>query len=111
MPKTRPLIAGALIAAAGLIGANGVAYAATGNALILGHKNSANAATTIHRTTHGPALQLEAPAGSAPLAVNRPVKVARLNADLVDGKDAAQLQTRAIRYAMPHNVASDGVSF
>lgn len=112
MSTIRPLAAGAILVAAGLIGASGVAYAATGHALILGHKNYAGSVTTVHRDTKGPALRLEAQAGSAPLAVNRSVKVANLNADLLDGKHASQLQTHANRYVIPHvGTASSAFTF
>lgn len=101
MSKIRPILAGALVVGAAFMGMNGIALATTGQALILGHTNSADAVTTINRSTHGPALQLDAKPGSAPLAVNRSVRVAHLNADLVDGKNAKDLQTRAIRYELP----------
>lgn len=89
------------IGAAAVVSVNGVALASTGHALILGRDNSANATTTVHRTTAGAPLSLVAKAGSAPLAVNSSKVVKNLNADLVDGQSAVDLQTRPIRYVIP----------
>jgi hypothetical protein len=67
---------------------SGSAVAATGGNFILGRSNSAGSVSTL-ASTSGPVLSLRAPAGSAPLQVNRTVKVGNLNADLLDGKDAS----------------------
>jgi len=66
---------------------SGTAVAATGGSFILGKSNSASSVTSLTSST-GPALSLRAPAGTAPLQVNRSLKVDRLNADLLDGVDA-----------------------
>ena len=66
---------------------SGTAVAATGGTFILGKKNSADVVTTL-TSTAGPALSLRSPAGVAPLQVNRSVRVDRLNADLLDGRDS-----------------------
>ncbi|MFA9430042.1 hypothetical protein [Egicoccus sp. AB-alg2] len=77
-----------LVALALLIALGGTAFAATGGTFVLGRKNIAETVTTLSNTT-GPALSLQAPAGAPPLRVNRSVRVANLNADLLDGKDAS----------------------
>jgi hypothetical protein len=89
------------IGALAVMAVNGVAVAATGNALILGHHNYANTVTTVQRTTAGVPVSLIAKAGSAPLAVNSSKVVTHLNADYVDGTNAVDLQTRPIRYVIP----------
>jgi hypothetical protein len=72
----------------------GTAVAATGGSFILGKSNSADAVSTLTNST-GPALSLRAPSGSAPLRVNRTVKVANLNADLLDGRDSSAFVSKA----------------
>jgi hypothetical protein len=69
---------------------SGTAVAATGGTFILGKANSADSVSTLSSSV-GSALSLRSPAGSAPLQVNRTVKVARLNADLLDGIDSTGL--------------------
>ena len=75
-------------------GAGGAAYAATGGTFVLGKANSANATTTISRTTTGPALNVTVKPGSAPLAVSSTTKVTKLNADLLDGHDTSYFQKK-----------------
>jgi hypothetical protein len=103
--RLRPLVAGTLIAAAGLIGVNGIAYAATGSNIILGHNNHANKVTKITRTTAGPALALKVKSHQVPFTVNSTKQVAKLNASYVDGLSAASLraslQTHALVYNLP----------
>jgi hypothetical protein len=69
---------------------SGTAVAATGGTFILGKSNSADSVSTL-TSSAGSALSLRSPAGSAPLQVNRRVKVERLNADLLDGIDSTGL--------------------
>lgn len=64
-----------------------LSYAATGHSFILGRANSANAMTSLTRTTAGTALNLASVAGSPPLRVNQSVKAPNLNADMLDGFD------------------------
>ena len=79
-----------------LLAGNTLAYAATGKALILGGANSAGKQTALARTTVGPVLNLRAKSPSSPpLTTNARGKVANLNADRVDGLDAAALRTRS----------------
>jgi len=75
-----------------LIGAGGLADAATGGSFILGKSNSETSTATL-ANGKGTPLSLRAPAGRAPFAVNRSVEVGNLNAQYVDGKTAAQLQS------------------
>jgi hypothetical protein len=69
---------------------SGTAVAATGGSFILGKSNSADTVSTLTSSSGSP-LSLRSPAGSAPLRVNRSVKVERLNADLLDGIDSTGL--------------------
>jgi hypothetical protein len=75
-----------------IIGAAGIADAATGGSFILGKSNTENTTATLW-DSKGTPLLLQAPAGKAPLAVNRSIQVNNLNAQYVDGKTAAQLQS------------------
>lgn len=95
---------------AGLVGAVAAAVvmlslpvvAAVGDAFTLGQGNSANAVTSLQgsaaanlRLTNdregAPALDLRVTSGAAPLKVDSSVRVAMLNADLLDGKHASGL--------------------
>lgn len=77
--------AGAIFA---LVVGSGTAFAATGGKFILGQSNTAGATSTL-TNKNGTALALNSRAGTAPLKVNSGTKVARLNADSLDGKDSA----------------------
>ncbi|WP_370249087.1 hypothetical protein [Nocardioides sp.] len=74
-------------------GVDAVSYAATGKPLLLGRANKAPATTTL--TAPGTPLSLKGAAARPPLKVNSSTKVRRLNADLLDGLDAAALRTTA----------------
>jgi hypothetical protein len=104
----RPIVAGAVIAAAGLISVNAIAYAATGHDLILGGHNTASKTTTLSRSGAGVALALKTRVDEPPLSVNSHKQVANLNASLVGGLAASSLQTRDYQYTLPDssNVAS-----
>jgi hypothetical protein len=102
MTSIRNLAATTAILAAGFIGINGVAYAATGHSFLLGKSNSANHTTTLKNTGSGAALTLKSKTTSAPLAVNSSKVVTHLNADMVDGVSASALQTRGIKYLLPN---------
>jgi hypothetical protein len=81
-----------LAAAAVLVGGADLAsYAATGNALILGHSNSAGGTTSLKNTGRGPALSLNNIKSAPPLVVNSSKVVKNLNADSVDSKSAQDL--------------------
>lgn len=78
---------------------NGFAVAATGQGFVLGRQNTANKATTLARTTSGPALQLRtASSANAPLIVNGRGRVTNLNADRVDGWDAERLRHQVLTF-------------
>jgi len=78
-----------------VLAGNTIALATTGQALILGHGNSANATTGITRTTSGSALKLTTKsATNPPLSVNGRGKVTNLNADSVDGYNSTALRNR-----------------
>jgi hypothetical protein len=74
-----------------IFGGAGVADAATGGRLILGHANSATSTTSLSSSRSVP-LSLSAPKGKAPLSVSRNVMVKNLNAQLVGGLSAASLK-------------------
>lgn len=77
-----------------LLGLDHVAYAANGKSLLLGRSNSATKTTTI-KNSHGTPLYLKGRTSRPPLKVNSSKVVARLNADRLDGKNAADLATAA----------------
>jgi hypothetical protein len=81
--KSVSFIAGVVVAAV-VLGGGGVALAATGSTLILGHTNKAGKITKIV-DKKGTPLGLTAKAGKAPLTVNTGTKVTHLNADAIDG--------------------------
>jgi hypothetical protein len=66
-----------------------VAAAHTGSAGLfhLGHNNPVTALSTLTKSGAGPALSLKVGSGP-PLAVNSSAKVAKLNADTLDGQDS-----------------------
>ncbi len=70
----------------------GVAAAANGGSLTLGHTNTATATTTI-KDTHGTPLSLDGSTTNSPLKVNSNKEVAHLNASAVGGKSASALET------------------
>jgi hypothetical protein len=75
-----------------VIGGIGVATAANGGSLVLGHSNTATSTTTLSNSKGTP-LSLKARHGKAPLKVNSSTKVRHLNADKLDGSSAAGLAT------------------
>ena len=81
------LVALSVILAA-VMGAASMAFAANGKPFILGKGNVATKITTLIKKGPGPALRLFVRPGQPPLAVNSQVRVNKLNADKVDGKDA-----------------------
>ncbi|WP_193607595.1 hypothetical protein [Nocardioides lijunqiniae] len=102
----RPLVL--LVTAALLVlGFDLATYASNGDSLLLGRLNKAGKVTTIKRTSGGPVLALKGRPGAPPMTVSSTKKVARLNADLVDGFDASALQTRVTTYTMAPLPAGD----
>lgn len=82
-------------------GANLAAYAANGRPLLLGHTNTESQPASVTNTGSGPALSLRTSRKSPPLAVTSSKTVKHLNADSVDGKGAAALQTQATTWSIP----------
>lgn len=82
-------LAGLSVILAALFGAASLALAANGKPFLLGRNNAASAISTLIKQGPGPALRLLVRPGQPPLAVNSGVKVTNLNADRVDGMDAA----------------------
>lgn len=83
-------------AVAVLVLGSGTAYAATGGKFILGKSNYAGATSSLSNK-NGTALALNSKSGTAPLKVNRTVKVANLNSDLLDGLDSSSLARSGMR--------------
>jgi hypothetical protein len=71
-----------------------VTFAATGDSLILGQTNKANARTVIERTTDGAVPKLTTNSnGDAPFVTNGTGKVDNLNADKLDGHSSGYFAT------------------
>lgn len=90
--RAKKLAATIGITALAVVGLDAATYAGTGDSLVVGRLNTANRTTHLTSTGGGPALSLHAKGERAALAVDSKAKIARLNADLVDGKDATALQ-------------------
>lgn len=86
------VVAGAIGALSVVVAGVGVATAANGGALILGHGNSATATTTLTDSSGTP-LSLVGKSSKPPLKVNSTKQVAHLNASLLGGKSATKLAT------------------
>lgn len=96
---TRSRLVPVLLTAALLVGAANLgAFAATGGPLLLGKGNTATKTTKLKTTGNGPALGLKTKASAPPLKVSSSKKVAKLNADLVDGVDSETLRTKTYVY-------------
>jgi hypothetical protein len=89
------------------VGGLGVATAANGGSLLLGHANSATATTTL-TVSNGTPLALVGKATKAPLTVNSTIEVRHLNAAAVDGQSAAQLSTQGSGASSYAGAASPG---
>ena len=76
-----------------IAGYDAASYAANGQSVLLGKSNTATKITKVKRTTPGPVLALKGRGDSPPLKVGSTGRVTNLNADLVDGRDAADLET------------------
>lgn len=102
MHAFRGRVTSVAVAATVLVGvANLTAYAANGHPLLLGHSNSESSTAGLANSGRGPALSLQSGRKSASLAVSSSKLVKHLNADRVDGKHAADLQTRATTWTIP----------
>jgi hypothetical protein len=96
------LLAGLLLVGAANLGA----FAATGGPLLLGKGNSATKTTKLKTTGNGAALSLKSKKTAPPLKVSNSTKVAKFNADLVDGLDSPALRNRTYVY----DIAIGGVT-
>ena len=72
-----------------------------GHPLTLGAKNTESQTTTVATSGKGAALSLTSGKKSPSLAVSSSALVTHLNADQVDGKHAADLQTQATTWTIP----------
>src|SRR5260221_6480352 len=118
--RPSPAMAVALLGVALGLGSTG--WAANGAAFVLGVVNSATARTFLGANYNGTALQvsntstgasatalaLTVAAGHPPMKVNSVTKVAKLNADYIDGIDSTGL-VRAMRVTF--NLVAGGTSF
>lgn len=72
----------------------GVADAATGGSLVLGHNNHSKHTTTLS-DSGGTPLSLKAPSGAPPLSVSNSKLVPRLNSQYLDGLTAGEVATHS----------------
>jgi hypothetical protein len=86
------VLAGSLGALSLVVGGLGVATAANGGSLTLGHSNTATKTTTL-KDHKGTPLSLVGKKSKPPLKVNSNKEIAHLNAALVDGQHAGSLRT------------------
>jgi hypothetical protein len=109
MKTSQSRVLAVLLAAVLVVGgANLAAYAANGNPLLLGKTNTASKTTTL-KYGKGTPLFLKAKKNKPPLKVNNKTKVAKLNADLLDGHDGASLQNKTYTYALTGTSAAAGL--
>jgi hypothetical protein len=80
-------VVGLAVIGALVLGAASAAFGANGDVFRVGQSNFASAVSVLDKSGAGPALRLLVDSG-APMAVNSSTKVANLNADKVDGRDA-----------------------
>ena len=95
--------AAATVTAAALlvIGIDFTTYAATGDSLIVGRKNTTQRPTQLVRRNDGPALWLKSVGDARPsLRVSSSARVPGLNADRVDGLHAESLSSDAVTYVV-----------
>src|SRR5215207_9679851 len=96
--RTASMVFGLALVLALMVGVASTAFGANGDFFKVGRSNLASAVSTLTKSGSGPALSLRVGSG-APLAVNSPSKVNRLNADKVDGHDAplwAEIQANGV---------------
>jgi hypothetical protein len=90
-------------------GGLGVAVAANGGSLILGHSNHATRTTTL-KNSHGTALALVGKKSKPPLTVNSSKQVKHLNASMLGGLTAAKVETAGSVAQSGFDVANDGTA-
>jgi hypothetical protein len=107
---TRGRIVPVLLATTALVGAANLgAYAAAGHPLLLGGHNHAAATTTVTTSGRAPALTLHTSKKAPPLAVSSHQLVKHLDADRLDGLDAADLGSHAIIFKLPNGPTGDSL--
>ena len=95
-----------------LLAGNTVAQATTGHSFLLGSSNSANAVTSLTRTTSGTALKVTTKYSSnTPFVVNGKGKVANLQADKVDGYEGSQMLNKVYVYTKAVAVGTPASAF
>lgn len=90
--RSKTIVAAFAITGLTVVGMDAVTYASTGDSLLLGKSNKAGQTTHVTSSGNGAALALHAKGNRAALAVDSNAKIVKLNADRVDGKEAASLQ-------------------
>ena len=100
----RSVVAGGIGVLCLVVGGLGVATAANGGSLVLGHHNSATSTTTL-KDGKGTPLSLVGKKSKPPLKVNSSKQVAHLNASLLGGQSASALRTTGSGAITPTNVA------
>lgn len=99
MGKAAVFLVGLAVILALLFGVASRALAADGDPFLLGEQNVASAVSQLVKQGPGPALSLEVEAKQPPLEVNSKKKVARLNADSLDGKNSTDFYAAGSKVA------------
>ncbi len=86
--RTASMVFGLALVLALVVGVTSAAFGADGDFFKVGKANLASAVSTLTKSGAGPALKLNVDSG-APLAVNSTTKVAKLNADRIDNREAS----------------------
>ncbi len=86
--RTASMVFGLALVLALMLGVATMAFGADGDFFKVGKSNLASAVSTLTKSGAGPALKLNVDSG-APLAVNSTTKVAKLNADRIDNREAS----------------------
>lgn len=94
MRKSLTVACGGIAVLAVLTSGLGVADAATGGSLLLGHHNHTTK-TTVLSDSRGTPLSLKAPSSAPPLGVSNSNMVPRLNSQYLDGFTAGQIATHS----------------
>ncbi len=101
MSRLKTALSVTVIAALLVVAADYASYAATGQSLLLGRRNTADQVTVLKRTTDGAALKVRTSSKTdSPFVVNGHGKVKHLNADRLDGKNAKQIAPHVLQYTV-----------
>jgi hypothetical protein len=114
-------LVGGLAAAVVLLATAAIAGTGVGGIFNLGQTNTVNAPSSLKGSTHaqnlritntgsGSALALKVGSGHPPMTVNSGVKVAKLNADKLDGLNASDLQPAYARTVLVRPKATPAAS-